>query len=46
METWSNFTTADIFMAFMGFVGLATVLIVFKTAFNNTDKLERNRKNG
>jgi hypothetical protein len=46
METWSNFTTSDIFMAFMGFLGLITVVIVVKTAFANTDRLERNRKSG
>jgi hypothetical protein len=46
METWSNFSTSDIFMAFMGFVAIASTLIVLRTAFNNTDKLERNRKNG
>jgi hypothetical protein len=44
METWSLFTTSDIFMAFMGLVGFATVLIVVKTAFGNVNKFERNRK--
>jgi hypothetical protein len=44
METWSNFSTADVFMVFMGLVGLMTALIVIKTAFANTDSIERNRK--
>ena len=44
METWSNFSTSDIFMAFMGLIGLLTALIVVKTAFTNTDSIERNRK--
>jgi hypothetical protein len=44
MDTWSNFSTSDIFMAFMGLIGLATALIVIKTAFANTDSIERNRK--
>ena len=39
-------STADVFMAFMGLIGIATALIVIKTAFANTDRLERNRKNG
>ena len=39
-------STADVFMAFLGLVGLGTALIVIKTAFANTDRLERNRKNG
>ena len=34
METWSLFTTADLFMAFMAFIGFAVVLIVLKTGFN------------
>jgi hypothetical protein len=46
METWSNFSTSDLFMAFMGFVAIASTLIVLRTAFTNTDKLERDRKNG
>jgi hypothetical protein len=33
METWSLFTTADIFMAFMAFLGFAVALVVLKTAF-------------
>jgi len=44
METWSRFSTPDIFMAFMGLIGLFTALIVVKTAFANTDSIERNRK--
>ena len=44
METWSSFSTSDIFMAFMGLIGLLTALIVVKTAFANTDSIERNRK--
>jgi len=28
----------------MGFVAIASTLIVLRTAFTNTDKLERNRK--
>jgi hypothetical protein len=44
MDTWSNFSTPDIFMAFMGLIGLLTALIVVKTAFANTDSIERNRK--
>ena len=44
METWSSFSTSDIFMAFMGLIGLLTALIVVKTALANTDRLERNRK--
>jgi len=44
METWSNFSTSDIFMVFMGLVAIGTTLIVIKTAFANTDKIERNRK--
>jgi hypothetical protein len=39
-------STTDVFMAFLGLVGLGTALIVIKTAFANTDRLERNRKNG
>jgi hypothetical protein len=39
-------STADVFMAFMGLIGLATALIVIKTAFANVNKFERNRKNG
>jgi hypothetical protein len=39
-------STADVFMAFLGLAGLGTALIVIKTAFANTDRLERNRKNG
>jgi hypothetical protein len=46
MGTWSNFSTSDIFMLFMGFVAVASTFIVLKVAFGNTDKLERNRKNG
>ena len=41
METWSNFSTSDIFMAFMGLVGLLTALIVVKTAFANAQFRER-----
>jgi len=41
-----SITTDDIFMAFMGFVAIASTLIVLRTAFTNTDKLERDRKNG
>jgi len=37
-------TTVDVFMAFMGLIGLATALIVIKTAFANVNKFERNRK--
>ena len=44
METWSNFSTSDVFMAFMGLAGLLTALIVVKTAFSNVNKFERNRK--
>jgi hypothetical protein len=33
METWSLFTTVDLFMAFMAFLGFAAVAIVLKTAF-------------
>jgi hypothetical protein len=43
-DTWSSFSTTDIFMAFMGLIGLLTALIVVKTAFANTDSIERNRK--
>ena len=39
-------STTDVFMAFLGLVGLGTALLVIKTAFANTDRLERNRKNG
>jgi hypothetical protein len=39
-------STADVVMAFLGLVGLGTALIVIRTAFANTDRLERNRKNG
>jgi len=46
METWSNFSTSDIFMLFMGFAAIVSTLIVLRTAFTNTDKLERDRKNG
>ena len=35
-----------IFMAFMGLVGLLTALIVVRTAFANTDSIERKRKDG
>jgi hypothetical protein len=34
METWSLFTTTDLFMAFMALAGFAAVAIVLKTAFN------------
>jgi len=44
MTALSSFSTTDIFMAFMGLVGLLTALIVVKTAFANTDSIERNRK--
>ena len=37
-------TTVDVFMAFMGLIGLCTALIVIKTAFANVNKFERNRK--
>ena len=37
-------STADVFMAFMGLIGLCTALIVIKTAFGNVNKFERNRK--
>ena len=37
-------TTVDVIMAFLGLVGLGTALIVIRTAFANTDRLERNRK--
>jgi hypothetical protein len=33
MATWSLFTTTDLFMAFMAFLGFGVVLIVLKTAF-------------
>jgi hypothetical protein len=33
METWSLFTTTDLFMAFMALAGFAAVAIVLKTAF-------------
>lgn len=39
-------TTVDVFMAFLGLAGLATVVIVMASAFTNTDRLERNRKVG
>jgi hypothetical protein len=37
-------STTDVFMAFLGLIGLLTALIVVKTAFANTDTIERNRK--
>jgi hypothetical protein len=33
MQTWSLFTTSDIFMVFMAFLGFAVAAIVLKTAF-------------
>jgi len=41
-----NTSTPDIFMAFMAFMAVGVTLIVLKTAFANTDKIERDRKNG
>jgi hypothetical protein len=41
-----NISTSDLFMAFMGFVAIASTLIVLRTAFATTDQLERDRKNG
>jgi hypothetical protein len=37
-------TTVDVVMAFLGLVGLATVVIVMASAFSNVNKFERNRK--
>lgn len=34
MQTWSLFTTADLFMAFMALLGFAVAAIVLKTAFS------------
>jgi len=38
METWSIFTTSDLFMAFMAFAGFAAVAIVLRTAFKVNNK--------
>jgi hypothetical protein len=46
MQTWSIFSNSDIFLALLGSIGLGSAIIVIKTAFTNTDRLERNRKNG
>jgi len=32
-QTWSLFTTTDLFMSFMALAGFAAVTIVLKTAF-------------
>jgi hypothetical protein len=34
MQTWSLFTTGDLFMVFMAFLGFAGAAIVLKTAFD------------
>jgi len=38
MQTWSFFTTTDLFMAFMAFAGFVSVAIVLKTAFKVNNK--------
>ena len=40
METWSVFSGSDIGLALIGFAGLASVVVVLKTAFGNVTKRE------
>jgi hypothetical protein len=41
METWSLFTASDLALALIGFAGLASVVVVFRTASRNVDTRER-----
>ena len=40
METWSLFTTQDMFIALLGFVGVTSAIIVIVSAFSKTNKRE------
>ena len=40
METWSVFSGSDIGLALIGLAGLASVVVVLKTAFGNVAKRE------
>ena len=40
METWSVFSGSDIGIALIGLAGLASVVVVLKTAFGNVTKRE------
>jgi hypothetical protein len=40
METWSVFSGSDIGLALIGLAGLASVVVVLRTAFGNVTKRE------
>ena len=40
MDTWNLFTSNDIVLALVGFIGFASVAIVLRTAFGNVANRE------
>jgi hypothetical protein len=44
METWSVFSGSDIGLALIGLAGLASVVVVLRTAFGNVNKRELSLK--
>ena len=40
MQTWSLFTASDLALAVLGMLGLASVIVVFRTASGNINKRE------
>jgi hypothetical protein len=45
METWSIFSGSDIGLALIGLAGLASVVVVLRTAFGNVAKRELTLRN-
>jgi hypothetical protein len=44
METWNIFSSSDVVLAAIGFVGLISVGIVFRSAFGKVNTRERARR--